>query len=163
VIVYAESSAVLAWLLGEPDGAEVRQVLANAERVVSSTLTAVECARGLARARATRRLSARDELAALRLLDVAESAWDVHDLSDRVMARARSRFPVEPVRTLDALHLATAAIFQEALSRVTILSLNERIWENAVGMGLEVGHAYAGKRGGARLRRARPAGQRVRR
>ncbi len=138
MIVYAESSAVLAWLLGEPTAARVRKVLTGADRVVSSTLTGVECARGLARARAIGRLSARDELAALRLLDVAESAWDVHDLSDRVMTRARTRFPVEPVRTLDALHLATAALFQEALSQVTMLTMDERIRANAVGMGMEV-------------------------
>jgi len=138
VIVYAESSAVLAWLLGEPVAGKVREILAGADRVVSSTLTAVECTRGLARARESGRLSARDELATLRLLDVAESSWDVHDLSDRVLARARGRFPVEPVRTLDALHLATAAQFQEALRQVTILTLDERLRENAVRLGFEV-------------------------
>lgn len=83
-------------------------------------------------------MNARDELAALRLLDVAEASWDVHDLSGRVLARARTRFPVEPVRTLDALHLATAAVFQEALGRVALLTLDERIAANAAGMGLEV-------------------------
>lgn len=138
MIVYAESSAVLAWLLGEPAGKRVRAILAKADRVVASTLTGVECARGLARARAAGRVSARDELAALRLLDVAESSWDVHDLSERVLARARARFPIEPVRTLDALHLATAAVFQEAVGRVALLTLDERIEANAPGLGLEV-------------------------
>ncbi len=138
MIVYAESSAVLAWLLGEPGAKRVRSVLSKADRVVASTLTGVECARGLARARAAGRVSARDELAALRLLDVAESSWDVHDLSERVLARARARFPVEPIRTLDALHLATAAVFQEALGRVALLTLDERIETNAAGLGLEV-------------------------
>jgi uncharacterized protein with PIN domain len=138
VIVYAESSAVLAWLLGEPGAKRVRAILTKADRVVASTLTGVECARGLARARAAGLVSARDELAALRLLDVAESSWDVHDVSERVLARARARFPVEPVRTLDALHLATAALFQEAVGRVALLTLDERIEANAVGLGLEV-------------------------
>lgn len=138
MIVYAESSAVLAWLLGEPTARTVRAILSGADRVVASTLTGVECARGLARARATGRLSGRDELAALRLLDLAESSWDVHDLSDRVLNRARGRFPAEPVQTVDALHLATAALFQEALGRVALLSLDERIAANAAGMGLEV-------------------------
>lgn len=138
MIVYAESSAVLAWLLGEPAAMRVRAILSKADRVVASTLTGVECARGLARARASGRVSARDELAALRLLDVAESSWDVHDLSDRVLTRARGRYPVEPVRTLDALHLATAALFQQALGRVALLTLDDRIAANAAGMGLEV-------------------------
>ena len=138
MIVYAESSAVLAWLLGEPVAEQVREILASADRVVSSALTSVECTRGLARAREAGRISARDELAVLRLLDVAESTWDVHDLSDLVLSRARGRFPVEPVRTPDALHLATAAVFQAAMRKVTILSLDERVRANAIGMGLDV-------------------------
>lgn len=138
MIVYAESSAVLAWLLGEPSAPEVRRVLAAADRVVASSLTALECARSLLRARAAGRIAAGEELAALRLLDVAESSWDVHDLSSRVVARARARFPVEPVRTLDALHLATAAIFLEGLGRLTMLSFDERIRANASGMGVEL-------------------------
>lgn len=138
MIVYAESSAVLAWLLGEPSAAGVRRILAGAERVVASSLTGLECARGLARGRASRRLSPGDELAALRLLDIAESNWDVHDLSEQVVARARARFPSEPVRTLDALHLATAALFHEALGPVTLLSFDDRIRANASGLGLEL-------------------------
>ena len=138
MIVYAESSAVLAWLLGEPVADQIRTILAGADRVVSSALTSVECTRGLARARAGGRISAHDELAVLRLLDVAESTWDVHDLTELVLSRARGRFPVEPVRTLDALHLATAAVFQDALRQVTVLSLDERVRANAKGMGLDV-------------------------
>jgi predicted nucleic acid-binding protein len=144
VIVYAESSAILAWLLGEPSAAGVRRILAGAERVVASSLTAIECARGLARARAARRLTPGHELAALRLLDIAEAGWDVHDLSERVLGRARARFPAEPVRTLDALHLATAALFHEVLGRVTLLSFDERIRANAEGLGLEVAPTRSG-------------------
>lgn len=138
MIVYAESSAVLAWLLGEPGASQVRGILAGAERVVSSALTAVECARGLARARAANRISAEGELAALRLLDVAESVWDVHDLSEALLVRARAGFPSEPVRTLDALHLATATLFHDALGRVTLLSHDERIRSNGAASGLEL-------------------------
>ncbi len=138
MIIYAESSGVLTWLLGEPTGDLVRRALTDADRVVASSLTAVECARSLARARSTGRVTATGELAALRLLDVAESNWDVHDLSERVLVRARGRFPAEPVRTLDALHLATAALLSEALGRLTVLSFDERIRINASGLGLDL-------------------------
>ena len=50
MIVYAESSAVLAWLLGESNEPLVRDALDGADRVVTSSLTALECARGLTRA-----------------------------------------------------------------------------------------------------------------
>ncbi|MGE0553879.1 MAG: type II toxin-antitoxin system VapC family toxin [Gemmatimonadales bacterium] len=136
MIVYAESSAVLAWLLGEPTATAVRTALGGAERVVSSSLTAVECARALARGRASGRVTSRDELAALRLLDVATGNWDVHDLTERVLSRARLPFPVEPVRTSDALHLATAAIFLEAIGQLSLLSLDERVLANGSALGM---------------------------
>jgi predicted nucleic acid-binding protein len=138
MILYAESSAVLAWLLGEPSQRAVLEQLTVAERVVSSSLTVVECARGLARARLQGRVSLAGELAALRLLDVAEASWDVHELSERVLARARASFPAEPIRTLDALHLSTALVFHQALGNVAMLSFDERIRGNAVALGLAV-------------------------
>jgi len=139
MIVYAESSAVLAWLLGEPSGGGVRRVLSGADRVVSSALTALESAGALARAHATGRVGRTEQLAALRLLDVAETGWDVHAVSDRVLARARAGFPEEPVRTLDAIHLATASLFRDAIGPMTLLSFDERIRSNARALGLEVG------------------------
>ena len=136
--LYAESSAVIAWLVGEPQGEKVRRLLADADRVVTSALTSVECARSVGRAHGQGRLTAAEELAALRLLDMAKAAWHVHELSEPVLTRASQRFPLEPVRTLDALHLATAWRFNDALGRVTVLSLDERIRTNATGLGLEV-------------------------
>ena len=41
-ILYAETSGVLAWLLGEPDASRVRKALAGATTVVSSDLTLVD-------------------------------------------------------------------------------------------------------------------------
>jgi uncharacterized protein with PIN domain len=48
--VYVESSAVLAWLLGEEDARRVREVLAHAGLVIASDLTVLECDRVLVRA-----------------------------------------------------------------------------------------------------------------
>ncbi|MCC7131364.1 MAG: type II toxin-antitoxin system VapC family toxin [Gemmatimonadales bacterium] len=138
MILYVESSAVLAWLLGEPAGEDARAAMERATRVVTSAITAVECARSLARARADGRIEPAEALAALRLLDVAAGNWDVHDLSDQVLARARTRFPVEPVRTLDALHLATVAAFHEALGPLAVLSHDDRVRANAAALGLEL-------------------------
>ena len=54
--LYAESSAVLAWLLDEPDGQAVRERLAKTDIVVASDLTLIECGRVLIRARSARRV-----------------------------------------------------------------------------------------------------------
>ena len=139
MIAYAESSAVLAWVLGEPEAEEVRTVLAAAERVVSSTLTAVECARALARGSATGRIGRTHELAAARLLEGAMASWATLEMSGWILRRAAARFPVEPVRTLDALHLATALSFREAYSDLILVSLDDRLRANARPLDLQFG------------------------
>ncbi|HYW33114.1 MAG TPA: type II toxin-antitoxin system VapC family toxin [Gemmatimonas sp.] len=126
-MVYVESSAVLAWLLGESTEQSVRRVLDGAERVVTSALTAVECARALARARVTSRITPTEELAAVQLLHQAEQSWDVHALTDRVLARARMPMLADPVRTRDALHVATMEALRESIGPITVLSLDERV------------------------------------
>lgn len=55
--LYAESSAVLAWLLGDAGGEPVRKALSAAEIVLASHLTLIECSRILIRAGTTGRLS----------------------------------------------------------------------------------------------------------
>jgi uncharacterized protein with PIN domain len=50
VNLYAESSAVLAWLLDEPTAPAVRRLLGEAEVIVASDLTLIECDRVLLRA-----------------------------------------------------------------------------------------------------------------
>src|SRR5207249_1243301 len=48
--LYAESSAVLAWLLGETRAEEARSALAGADLVLTSDLALIECERALIRA-----------------------------------------------------------------------------------------------------------------
>ena len=136
MIVYAESSAVLAWLLGEQPAAAVRRLLAGAERVVASTLTPLECSRALARAVAAGQLPEADAGAASRLLAHASPGWALLEMTGPALERARQPFPAEPVRTLDAIHLASALEFRNALGQLTLLSLDERIRANATALGL---------------------------
>ena len=65
------------------------------------------------------------------------------ELSPTVLARALESFPA-PIRTLDALHLATALVFQETLGAVVLLSFDERIRLNATGLGLPVAPEFTG-------------------
>lgn len=138
MILYVESSAVLAWLLNEPGAPVVLQQLRAAERVCTSVLTGVECARALTRARQMGRLTRVEELAASQLLATAEAGWDLFAMTDTVMARARAPLPNDPVRTLDALHLATALVLREHAGAVTILSLDERIRGSAAALDIDV-------------------------
>lgn len=125
--VYAESSAVLAWLLGEQSGDAVRDVLHRAELVMASDLTLVECDRVLIRAVATGEI---DEAAAADRrahLNAAASHWHVWRVSTDIVDRARHPFPNEPIRTLDAIHLALALAVRAAVPGLELLSLDDRI------------------------------------
>jgi hypothetical protein len=57
-------------------------------------------------------------------------------LTADVLTRAGQAFPIEPVRTLDAIHLATALAFAEALPDLRMLTLDRRILDNAAALGL---------------------------
>lgn len=136
--VYAESSAVLAWLLGEDAGSGVRRVLGRAELIVASDLTLIECDRVLIRAVA---LGEVDEGAAAdrrEQLGAAAMQWHVLHLSAEIADRARRPFPAEPIRTLDAIHLASALAARAAVSGVELLSLDDRIRRSGKQLGFRL-------------------------
>lgn len=138
MIVYAESSALLAWLLEEPAKAPVGKLLSDAEQIVASVFTPLECARTLRRGRHTRRFSAEVAEQAERVLRTLIMGWTVMGVTDDIMDRALGPFPAEPVRTLDALHLATADVARQSLGALTMLSVDERVRRNAAAIGLAV-------------------------
>jgi hypothetical protein len=55
-----------------------------------------------------------------------------------VLARAGRPFPVEPIRSLDALHLATAELLDEPPQLVTVLTRDSRVIDNARALGYRV-------------------------
>jgi predicted nucleic acid-binding protein len=125
--VYAESSAVLAWLLGEEGAPRVREVLGKADLVIASDLTLLECDRVLIRAVA---LGEVEEAAAADRrahLNAAAAHWHVLRLSTAIVDRARRPFPAEPIRTLDAIHLASALTARSSVAGVELLSLDDRV------------------------------------
>ncbi|MDI7267637.1 MAG: type II toxin-antitoxin system VapC family toxin [Myxococcota bacterium] len=134
MIVYAETSAVLRWLFGEPEGETVRRHLAEAERVVSSHLTILECYRSVVRLEAEIQPQARTELRS-RVGEIGRH-WTLVEIDAPVRARAAEPFPVEPVRTLDAIHLATMLELARDLDLLCVLSFDRRIVDNARALGI---------------------------
>ena len=136
--VYLESSALLSWLLGEPDGDVARQILDAAPAVLTSRLTLVEAARGLLRAEHERRISASDRHILTGMLAAASAAWFRLSIADATCERAERPYPLEPVRTLDALHLASALTALEVYPDLALLTFDDRVITNARGLGLPV-------------------------
>jgi hypothetical protein len=136
--VYVESSAVLAWLLDEPVGWLAFDDIRAADQVVSSELTLVECDRVLRRRVATGAMETlRAEELAAELAGVA-AAWDIAGIGPDVVARARGSYPDDQIRTLDAIHLATAVVARTAVGDLAIVSLDDRIRANAEALGFQV-------------------------
>lgn len=133
---YVETSALLAALL-EKD-ATARHALGGKRRRITSALTFAEASRALVRARVAQRLTADDERAGLRWLQAFRRRCDVVAITDAVLTRAGRPFPVEPIRTLDALHLATAELLGESPQLVTIVTRDARVIDNARAMGYAV-------------------------
>jgi hypothetical protein len=139
VSLYAESSAVLAWLLDEASGTEVRQLLIDADVVVASDLTLIECDRVLLRAAALGELTEAEAADRRAHLALAAAHWHLLRIGAAIIDRGRQPFPGEPIRTLDAIHLASVLIGRSAIPGLELLSLDDRI-------------RRAGKRLGLRLR-----------
>ncbi len=136
--LYAESSAALSWLFGEPRGDEVSRLLASASTIFASELTLLECDRAIRAAEARGLLDAMAAQEARSRLEAATTSWNVHRIGSVIMDRARRPFPHEPVRALDALHLATVLRIGAFRRDLQVLTFDRRIRSNAAALGLEV-------------------------
>jgi uncharacterized protein with PIN domain len=129
VRIYAESSAVLAAVLGEPDGERARRIIASAELVATSELTLIECDRALHRAVALKKLPEGAAAERRALIAAASASWTLFAISDDIVERARQPFPAEPLRALVA---------RAAIPGLTILTLDGRVRAAASAIGLPV-------------------------
>lgn len=136
--VYAETSAVLAWLLDERAGARVAPFLYPPARVVVSHLTLIECDRTLLRLARQHPGRSADAEVLRALLATVAAGWAVEPVARSVVDRARASFPDDTIRSLDAIHLATALVVAGAVPDLEVLSLDERVRANAAALGLRV-------------------------
>lgn len=109
MIAYLDSSVLLRLLLKAPDSLrEIDEI----ERGVTSALTQVEILRTLDRIQLRRQLPSGGLAAMRQRAHALLEAVDVIELSPPVLRRAGDPFPT-PVRTLDAIHVASALVFRD--------------------------------------------------
>jgi hypothetical protein len=101
-------------------------------------LTFTEAARALLRARVTRRITPAEERSAIRALRTFERRCAVVPVTEAVLTRAGRQFPVEAIRSLDGIHLATLELLGEAPQLVTVVTRDERVARNARALGYAV-------------------------
>lgn len=120
---YLDSSALVKLAVEEPESAELRRYLRRRRPLVSSSL---------ARAEVTRALLPLGETALRRGADVL-NALELVRINDRILVAAGILRPHE-LRTLDAIHLATASSLGNDLAR--IVTYDERMTDSARTLGL---------------------------
>lgn len=123
-LVYLDTSVALAHLLGEdrfPPASLWRETLVSSRLLEYELWTRLH-ARGLG---ASHGEAARDLLARVAFIE----------LSPRVLGRALAPFPA-PLRTLDALHLASLIFVQEQRQVVRLASYDERLVAAAQTLGI---------------------------
>jgi predicted nucleic acid-binding protein len=112
--VYLDSSAIVKLVVAEPESAALRRYLRRRRPLVSSALARAEVCRALLPLGEPAVRRGHEVLARLELIRV----------SDRILAAAGSLLPAE-LRTVDAVHLATAQQLGGDLAR--IVTYDERL------------------------------------
>ena len=126
--VYLDTSAALKLAVAEPESGALRDFLGRySDGFVSSTLLAVELRRAA--------LRANDAAVALAAVGTVIPAIRLVGIDDDVIGQASILQP-PPLRSLDAVHLATALILGPAVE--AMVCYDKRLAEAAAGAGIDV-------------------------
>lgn len=122
---YLDASALVKLVAREPESAALRHFLRGKHPLVASALVLAEVSRAVMHLGPDRARRARDVVASIELIRV----------SDRILATAGALQPAE-MRTLDAIHLATAQGLDQELARV--VTYDDRMANAATSLGMSV-------------------------
>ena len=134
--LYIESSAILKWLFGEPGSRDVINLVNKSAAVVSSTLSILETKRSILRAENQRLISAAEASRLIGHFSNTILDWSFIEINEEIRERASLSFPVEPIRSLDAIHLASMLEFLIIFPDLVVLSFDQRIIDNLEPLGL---------------------------
>jgi predicted nucleic acid-binding protein len=137
VILYLDTSALAKLYVAEPGSALVDAWLAASRIVGTSLITAAETTAALAK---VRRMGLLDEHSAGEAVGRFREQWSSYvrlPLTEAVVWRAAEFAWDHGLRGYDAVHLATARLWQEGLGEpVTVATFDQKMREAAVAAGL---------------------------
>lgn len=125
--LYVDTSAVLRAVLESGTTPDVEARIAGAAALVTSRLSLVEAARALLRLRATARVPEEALADAGRAIDTLWARCEIWELTPAVCALAGQVAPQRPLRTLDALHLATYLLARRRIGELELFTADERL------------------------------------
>lgn len=137
MILYLDASALVKRYIAEPGSTEVGEAIAGADLVGTALISRAEVAAALAKAVRMDVLTREEATACLHVL---RAEWPnlmrVH-VTEMVVARAEALAWEHSLRGYDAVHLAAALLWQDALGeRVTFSTFDRHLWEAAGQVGL---------------------------
>lgn len=138
---YFDTSALVKRYVDEPGRREVQQLVRRHDCVTSAILS-VEL-RSALRRRVTERTLDSSRVSEILKRVVADRAyWTVIEVGTQVLSGAEALVSVHPLRTLDAIHVASAQLFASRLSIADLIfvSADKRQTEVASAIGLMTRH-----------------------
>ena len=134
MITYLDSSVVLDRILDEPASVALWRGI---DQAVCSVLLETECLRAIDRFRI---LGMMNEVALVRSREVLFTilaSSEIVEVGRPILDRAAMPFPVV-IRTLDAIHLATALIYRESTGPLRMATTDRALARASRAMGIEV-------------------------
>lgn len=125
--VCIETSAVLRAVLESGLSPEVEDRLSGARVLITSRLSLVEASRALHRLRREGVVSEAALADAARELDRLWARCEVWEITSGICDLAVAVAPAHPLRTLDAIHLATFLLARRRLGDVALLTADRRL------------------------------------
>lgn len=130
--LYLDTSVALRATLEHGTTPEIEHRIAAAPALVTSRLSLVESARAMLRLRVQGDVSESRLADAQRELDALWHRCELWELSPAVCDLASLLAPDQPLRTLDALHLATFLLARRRIEGLELLTADRRL-EDAAG------------------------------
>jgi hypothetical protein len=81
------------------------------------------------------RITVQQQRAALLTLHRFTRRCHIVSVTETILSHVARPFPVEPIRTLDAIHLATAEVLGDPPALVAIITRDVRVRDNATALG----------------------------
>ena len=122
-----DSSAIVPLLMGQPQTAAVRAILAEDDGMVVWWTSRTECAAAFARLRREQAISADAESQVLRLLRELSDSWHEVLPTEDVRAVSLRLLRIHPLRAADALQLAAALTWTARPHGEVLVTYDERL------------------------------------
>lgn len=137
MIIYLDSSAIVKRYIEEAGTSAVNSLFSETNNIGTNLVARAEVAAGFMRAARIHLISRDDALSAL---EKFRSEWESYQrlsVTEATVLRADDLVTQYDLRGYDAIHLAAAVIWQEAIGEIiTLATFDQKLWEAAKEYGI---------------------------